>query len=793
LNFYELMLKKTIIVGLLFLTAAICQGQNYGKVSGLVTTSGGETLPNAWVVIEGKTTGTTADKLGRYTITELPYGTYTVIASFVGYTAVSQTVTLNAPELNLDFELPENTQSLEEVVVVSNALEEKRKEGFAIEGISIEAIQNQSIELNKVLDQTAGIRVRQDGGLGSRVNYMVNGLGGRSIRFFLDGIPMDYFGSSYSVNTIPVSMIERVEVYKGVVPVELSNDALGGAINLVTKKKYANAAALSYSYGSFNTHRVSLQANYRNEKSGATFRLTSFYNYTDNNYRIWGDDIYVTDPSTFVVKRGIKVRRFHDAFESRAVKADIGFTQQKWADQLFLGMVYSDMDKDIQHGSTMEIPFGEATYHQTVAVPYLVYQKYDLLKGLDLNLFNSYSHLVREQVDTARTIYNWYGEVEGMRTLGGERSRSLNTLTEDVFLNRTNLVYHIHEQHKLGFNYLFSGLSRIDRDPLITDRSEGYWSPQRVKKHSLGLAWQSELAHQKINTSLFMKAFHNSAEIKTTTIEQGITHYNTEYASASSLGYGFAGSYLVTSYLLLSTSVEKTYRLPEADEILGDGLTIISTTKLRPESSYNTNLGFKFQFFEESKNTFRFYGNAFYRNVTDLIQQWQYDMGAFVYINFDNVQMKGFDGRIEYLHQSLFTLNQTFSYLNPIVKSDTDELGNNNITQEARLPNTPFLQMNTDARLTLKNLIQQKSETFLYWNVGHVGSFYKYSEIIGEFNKDKIPSQWVNSCGIGYTFPEKKCSLSLDVNNIFNEQVFDNYAIQKPGRAAFFKITYKII
>lgn len=788
------MLKtKEVLFGLLLLTASFCQGQNYGKVFGLVTASGGEALPNALIVVEVSTKGTTSDQFGRYAISKLPYGTYTITASFIGCKSVSQTVTLDSLEFKLDFVLPESTQSLEEVVVVSNAVEEKQKEGFAIEGISMKSIQNQSVELNKVLDQTAGIRVRQDGGLGSRVNYMINGLGGRSVRFFLDGVPMDYFGSSYSVNTIPISMIDRLEVYKGVVPVELGNDALGGAINLVTKKKYTNSAELSYSYGSFNSHRASLQANYRNEKSGATVRLTSFYNYSDNNYHIWGNDIYVTDPSTFIVKRGIKVRRFHDSFESKAVKTDIGFTQRKWTDQLFLGMLFSDMDKDIQHGSTMEVPFGEASYHQQVAMPYLVYQKYDILKGLDINLFSSYSHLVREQVDTARNIYNWYGDVEGVRTLGGERVRSLNTLTEDVFLNRTNLVYHLNEKQKLGFNYLFSSLKRIDRDPLITDRSEGYWSPQRVNKHSIGLAWQSEFFDRKLNASLFIKAFHYSADIKTAKIEHGITNYNTDYAFASALGYGFAGSYKVTSYLLISTSVEKTYRLPEADEILGDGLTIISTTTLRPESSHNVNLGFKFQFFEEKKNKLRFSGNAFYRNVTDLIQQRQYDMGAFVNINFDEVQMKGFDARIEYLCQSLFTLNQTLSYLNPIVKSDTDELGNNNITQEARLPNTPFFQVGTDARLNLKNIIQQKSETFLYWSFSYVGSFYKHSEIIGEFNKDKIPAQWVNSCGIGYTFPKQKISLSLDVNNVFNEQIFDNYAIQKPGRSTFFKITYTII
>ncbi len=49
---------------------------------------------------------------------------------------------------------------------------------------------------------------------------------------------MDYLGTSLTLNNIPPSMIERIEVYKGVVPVHLGADALGGAVNIVTKDEY---------------------------------------------------------------------------------------------------------------------------------------------------------------------------------------------------------------------------------------------------------------------------------------------------------------------------------------------------------------------------------------------------------------------------------------------------------------------------------------------------------------------------------------------------------------------------
>lgn len=477
-------------------------------VSGTVFSQNLETLPTATVFIENTSLGTQTNMEGVYEIKNIPLGTYKITVSFVGYTSLSKTIILNTSTnfLKLDFTIKENAENLNEILVKGKSKNEVVKEkGYTAEVIEIKDLQSQSIELNTLLNQTAGINVRQSGGLGSRVEYTINGLSGKSIRFFIDGIPLDYFGASYSINNIPISLIDKIEIYKGVIPIELGNDALGGAINLITKKEYNNAE-VSYSYGSFNTNRVSAYGNLRDQKSGFTAKLTAFYNYSDNNYKVWGDDIYITDPKTFDVERGITVERFHDAFKSKAIKANVGFTQKKWTDQFFIGFLYSDMDKEIQHGPTMEVPYGEAIYKQEVAIPHLSYQKYDFLTdGLTVNLSSSYSKLVRSRVDTTRNIYNWREKIEGLRTLGGEQDRTLNTLTQKVFLNRLNVVYQLNEKHKIGYNYIFSDLNRTDSDPIVTQKTDGYWAPQTLQKNSMGLSLQSKLLENKLNTSLFLK------------------------------------------------------------------------------------------------------------------------------------------------------------------------------------------------------------------------------------------------------------------------------------------------
>lgn len=779
------------------LFASTSLAQDMGKVSGAVFSSEGEKLPHALVAIKELSKGSTANADGLFSIDQIPFGTYTVTASFIGYQAISKTITLFAEntEAEIKFVLPENTQTLNEVAVTGNASAEKEKQGFALETISLKPIQNQSVELNKVLDQVAGMRVRQDGGLGSRVSYTLNGLRGKAVRFFLDGVPMDYFGSSFSANTIPVSMIERVEVYKGVVPVELGNDALGGAVNLVTKKQAANAAELSYSYGSFNTHRTALTANYRERKTGLSAKLAAFYNYSDNNYWVWGKDIYATNLQTYEIERGLKVQRFHDRFESRSVKADLGFTQKKWADQAFVGLLYSQMSKDLQHGTTMEVPFGQARYDQTAIMPYLTYLKHNLLlKGLDMNLFAAYSNLKRNLVDTSRNIYNWYGKVEGQRTLGGERSRSLNTLTEKAWLSRANVVYHLHPQHKVGFNYVFNQVTRQDHDPLITQKTEGYYAPQLVQKHVLGLSTQSQFLDGKLGVSVFGKYFANAAHIKTSEVDrQGIVRYHTVNTSSEAWGYGLATSWKATYFLTLNASCERANRLPEADEMLGDGLLVSSTTQLRPEQSENLNLGFRLQAFEKKSNKLRLNANAFYRHVTDLIQLRQFPNDLAMYTNFDKVDMQGADARLQYHYKSYFSFGQSVSYLHPLVRNDKDELGNRNLLANSRLPNTPFLQTYTDARITLPNILLKDTELFFYWGMGYVGGFFKDSEKVGKYNKQSIPAQLVHDAGMGYTFPKQRFTLAFDLSNMTDEQVFDNYAIQKPGRAAYVKATFRFI
>lgn len=220
---------------------------------------------------------------------------------------------------------------------------------------------------------------------GASIQYNINGLSGNSVRIFIDGIPIRNYGASFSLSSIPPALIERIEVYKGVIRTHLSEDALGGAINVILKKTEQGDKSLSasYSLGSFNTHQANLSGSYRDKKSGFTAIRSAFYNYTDNDYKVWGDQVYVTEPSLWQLEY-VKAKRFHDSFKSAGVTIDAGFTDVKWADKFLIGGLYSDMDKDVQHGGTMEVVYGNRQTRQTTKMVNVRYDKKRLIKNLDV-------------------------------------------------------------------------------------------------------------------------------------------------------------------------------------------------------------------------------------------------------------------------------------------------------------------------------------------------------------------------------------------------------------------------
>jgi iron complex outermembrane receptor protein len=108
------------------------------------------------------------------------------------------------------------------------------------------------------LAESVGVSVRRFGGLGAFSTLSIRGSSANQVQIYLDGIPLSRArNEAVNLADLPLDSLERIEVYRGTVPVSFGSGAIGGVVNLVTKAPSATPTTeASASYGSFNTRKI---------------------------------------------------------------------------------------------------------------------------------------------------------------------------------------------------------------------------------------------------------------------------------------------------------------------------------------------------------------------------------------------------------------------------------------------------------------------------------------------------------------------------------------------------------
>ncbi len=110
-----------------------------------------------------------------------------------------------------------------------------------------------------VLAETVGVHVRSFGGLGAFSTVSIRGSSPGQVQVYLDGVPLSRARSEVvDVSTLPLDAVERIEVYRGFVPISFTRAGPGGVVNLVTRRPADEPRTnVSASYGSFDSRKVS--------------------------------------------------------------------------------------------------------------------------------------------------------------------------------------------------------------------------------------------------------------------------------------------------------------------------------------------------------------------------------------------------------------------------------------------------------------------------------------------------------------------------------------------------------
>ncbi len=699
---------------------------------------------------------------------------------------------------------------LDEMIIrVQNEKRKIETGGYAVQVIEPQHLAMQSIQTNELLDRTAGVKIRQDGGLGSRVNYNINGLSGRSIKIFIDGIPAENYGSSFSLNSIPPALIERIEVYKGVVPIYLSQDALGGAINVVLKQKIKNSLNLSGSYGSFNTHQYNVNGSFR-EDNGFTVNANGFFNYSDNDYRVYGKHIRMVDENAKVTNPKNGARRFHDAYKSYGGKVDFGFTDVKWADKFLIGGVISGYTKEIQHGSTMEKVYGNRLAKRDSYISTLTYAKKNVgISGLAVNIDASYSDLTRQVIDTVATMYDWSGkpirDSEGniaKYNTGAEvaAQKTLEKNRDKIAALRANIAYEFVENNVLSVNYFFNKFKRDISDELQPVSLQKLVNTRDLEKDIVSFSYENRALNQKLRTTLFYKMYHQKAisnepyKDEQKPLVGDLYKVNRITKRTSFNGYGISMSYRLFDQFYFLGSVEKAIRLPDETELFGSNAdNLLPSFGLNPEESTNFNIGFNSGVFYFRDHGISLNATFFQRDVKGMIREALDSRGVFTqYENLDDVLSKGVDVEFNYSYKERLNVSLSVSKFDVLFNKKYNKDGAVYNYYKTQIRNEPSFKYNANLSYVFKNVIDKGDRLGVNYNVYYVEKFLRNWSNVGGKNLDEIPTQSPHDIGLSYEFSGGKMSLSLNAKNIFNQRIYDNFGLQKPGRAFYGKVTYSI-
>ena len=712
------------------------------------------------------------------------YSKIRVSVTFLGYKPVQKVYVPDESRDYLDFEMQEDSHTMDEVVVKGlSPAERVQRLAYNVSLVETAKLKNTTMDLSNVIDKISGVKIRSTGGVGSEANVTLNGFSGRHVKIFIDGVPMDGMSSAFGLNNIPAGLAKRVEVYKGVVPIELGGDALGGAINIVTDNSRRTRVSASYSFGSFNTHKTNVYAEHTSKK-GFYVSLNAYQNYSDNDYKV-NIDHYTKfgETGNSVVYEDLVVRRFHAKYHNEAAILKVGVVDKPWADRLLFGFTGGYEYKQTQNASNMNWVYGARYTTANTLMPQLTYEKkFKVLKGLHVSLNGNYNFGQSYAADTARCNYNWLGEKSKPKSAPGELAYTKYRYRDNNGAANFRMALFPADGHSVSLSTTFTSFSRSGKDE--TQPTPEYEHPQQSMKAVTGLSYKYDYKG-KWNTSVFVKNYLNHLEAYLD--PDGGSDYRDFSNTSSYWGGGLASTYFWGQHVQLRLSYEYALRLPTSRELFGTGDDIErGNSSLKPETSNNINVGVTASPIDAAFQ---------YREIDDYIRRTtNNDNGRASSKNDGGVRNLGGDFGIRYAFADLFFIGGNFSYID--MRSMTRYVTGTqreSKNYKERIPAIPYMYGNAEAGITLRDVFLKGATLDIHYMMNYIRQFsYEWNT----YNNPEldVPTQFSHDLFVSYNFGRKsEFTVSAECTNIFNARLYDNFKMQKPGRAFAVKFGYNFI
>jgi len=418
--------------------------------------------------------------------------------------------------------------------------------------IEADTYAGESLRADALVERAPGVQVRRFGGPGEPSEVSIRGISGPRVVVLLDGIRINSAQSgTVDLSTIPPELIERVEVSRGGGSVQNGSDAIGGVVNIVTRRASAKPTlSLDLDGGSFGTWKASLAGTGR--VAGSEVVLGYDLLHSD------GDFPFQTPENVLdgvpVGTGGETLRRINNEVDNHAVLARVGRPL----------------------GEHWRLEASDQTFYGSAGRP---------------------------------------GPANGQGELGGQSPTAHQRRTRNVFdleLSGAEVGPADAFDASLRFFHRYDRSRFFDRDPgpaaqVDTDnrnhavgvRAEGVWSEELgavLPESSLGLELREDLLRAKTFTD----------RERTTVglfLQQSLAFFAERVLLAGGLrldhtdGFGvqwiprFGAELELLPGLRLRGNAERSYRVPNFDELFFDERFIRGNPNLRPEDARNYDVG----------------------------------------------------------------------------------------------------------------------------------------------------------------------------------------------------------
>jgi iron complex outermembrane receptor protein len=610
--------------------------------------------------------------------------------------------------------------------------------------ISGEVLSRPGTTLAQVLSREAGVQIRTSGGLGSYSTATLRGASSDQVMVYLDGLVLNSgAGGGFNLADIELMQVDRIEIYRGSTPVQLSRASLGGAINLRSLEgDEASGWRGTVGSGSFDTRQagVLLQG-----VAGEAHGLVSLNaQRSDNDFPFRNDNGTVFNPE--------------DDFDDHRRNAAIDQSS-------LLLKLERPLDSSVRQDVSLHY------FNKSQQIPDQKNSAYNhaLLDTQTLRLqFNQRYDAIRQSQWNSRIGFNIsrkheeYRDLQSAIGLGRQHSR-WRTDTAGI----DNYWEHVGEVR----SFLLSADLRQEnyhQDDLLDNRPES-----EARRRELSLALQESLFflndHLLLAPELRYQATEDDFDVSVmsfagTSLDRRVSHREW----SPKLG----ARYALNDFTTLSVNIGRYQRLPSFFELFGDRGLFLGNESLKPESGLNIDMGIRW----ENRGLVGYFNNPsvqlglFYSDVEDAISRVYNARGIGKSINIEGALIQGieWDLRGDLGRRTHLQIKGTFQ--------DTEN--------RSFIPAFRGKQLPGQAQTTLNLYFDYRwrKARFYYQYAGKYDAWYDTANLL------PARDQSVHTAGLKY--PLQQFELAIELAN-FTDDIYEDFnGYPKPGRAFYLTMSY---